>query len=197
ESGAGGEADEGGASGEAYGDGASGEAYESGASGEADEGGASGEAYGGEGGASGEAYEGGASGEAYGDGAGAEAYGDGLRALEGLDEGEVWSPAPGGARPAAPPPVDEELLTARVRANPDDLDAVAQLATLLEASDRDAELFALLSARIDEGDERTRQALAPRQRAVLERLARVARAAGRPAEAELYELSLGALGPLR
>lgn len=98
------------------------------------------------------------------------------------------------APPRALPRVDEETLTARVRANPDDLEAVEALATLLEHSDRDAELFALLSARIDEGDERTRHALAPRRRAVLERLARQARDAGRTAEAELYELSLGVPG---
>ncbi len=131
----------------------------------------------------------------------------GGEAPAGAAEGELggragaWSPADGWERddePARagprPPPVDEELLTARVRANPDDIGAVEALADLLEAGDRDAELFALLSARIDEGDDRTRQALAPRQRAVLARLARDARAAGRPAEAELYELSLGALG---
>ncbi|HEU4411831.1 MAG TPA: tetratricopeptide repeat protein [Polyangiaceae bacterium] len=103
----------------------------------------------------------------------------------------------GGPPPAvrrALPRVDEETLTARVRANPDDLEAVEALATLFEASDRDAELFALISARMDEGDERTRRALAPRRRAVLERLARQARDAGRTAEAELYELTLGATG---
>jgi hypothetical protein len=90
------------------------------------------------------------------------------------------APTDGGGRlapdrPRAPPRLDEETLTARVRGNPDDLEAVEALATLLEASDRDAELFALLSARIDEGDEKTRHALAPRQRAVLGRPARRAR----------------------
>jgi tetratricopeptide (TPR) repeat protein len=122
-----------------------------------------------------------------------------LEALSSADSSEdvtLTGDMPGaGARPPhAPPPVDEERLTARVRANPEDLEAVEALAVLFEASDRDAELFALLSARIDEGDERTRRALVPRQRAVLGRLAREARSAGRTAEAELYELSLGALG---
>lgn len=79
-----------------------------------------------------------------------------------------------------------EHLTASVRADPSRLDVVIELAALLERLGRDLELFALLSARLEEGDDDTRAALAPRARATLERLAAAALARGSDAEAKLY-----------
>jgi tetratricopeptide (TPR) repeat protein len=87
-----------------------------------------------------------------------------------------------------------EQLTAKVRANPEDLEAVLGLAAVLERLGRDLELFALLSARIEEGDEETRTTVLPLQRAVLGRLAEAARREGRNGEAELYEQMLSMFG---
>ena len=83
-----------------------------------------------------------------------------------------------------------EQLSERLRADPSDAGAVAELATLLELLGRDHELLALLSARIDEvsGDERG--ALIAQRRAVLGRLIGVAQEAGRDEEASLYQLML-------
>lgn len=83
-----------------------------------------------------------------------------------------------------------ERLSERVRANPRDRAMVLSLCDVLERLGRDLELFALLSARMDEGDEDERAALSPRRRVVLARLASRARTAGNPAEAELYEMML-------
>jgi tetratricopeptide (TPR) repeat protein len=107
--------------------------------------------------------------------------------------------------PAAPPHVelvasddpdaDEALadrLADRVRASPHDRAAVLALCDVLERLGRDLELFALLSARMDEGDADEVAALAPRRRTVLARLAARARAAGSASEAELYEMMLAA-----
>ncbi len=80
-----------------------------------------------------------------------------------------------------------EQLTASVRADPSRLDVVLELAALLERSERDLELFALLSARLEEGDAETRAALSPLARATLTRLAAAARARGSDAEATLYD----------
>ncbi len=99
----------------------------------------------------------------------------------------------------APPPSSETLrneetlaerLSERVRANPRDRSVVLALCDVLERIGRDLELFALLSARMDEGDDEERGALAPRRRMVLARLASRARAAGNHSEAELYEMML-------
>ena len=83
-----------------------------------------------------------------------------------------------------------EQLSERLRADPNDGVAVAELAALLELLGRDHELLALLSARIDEvsGDERG--ALIVQRRAVLGRLIAAARQAGRDEEASLYQLML-------
>jgi hypothetical protein len=63
-----------------------------------------------------------------------------------------------------------------------------ELAGLLERLGRDMDLLALLSARMDEGDLEAQREVAPLRRAVLLRLAREARAAGRDSEGELYEM---------
>ncbi|MDI3289650.1 hypothetical protein [Polyangium sp. 15x6] len=81
-----------------------------------------------------------------------------------------------------------ERLTDKLRANPRDHEVALRLADALARLGRDLELFALLSARIEEGGEEVRRELWPRRRAVLERLAETARAEGRPSEAELYEM---------
>jgi tetratricopeptide (TPR) repeat protein len=84
-----------------------------------------------------------------------------------------------------------EELAARLRANPRDRATVLALCDVLDRLGRDLDLLALLSARMDEGDEDERRTLAPSRRAVLARLATRARAAGNASEAELYEMMLG------
>lgn len=81
-----------------------------------------------------------------------------------------------------------EELTAKLRANPNDHAIALLLARLLTALGRDLELLALLSARIEEGDDAARADLVPMRRDVLDRLARAARDEGRASEAEIYEL---------
>ncbi len=83
-----------------------------------------------------------------------------------------------------------ERLSDRLRGNPRDRATVLALADVLDRLGRDLELFALLSARMDEGDADERRALAPARRAVLARLAERARNAGNSSEAELYEMML-------
>jgi hypothetical protein len=85
-----------------------------------------------------------------------------------------------------------ERLTDRVRANPQDHEAVVALADALERLGRRLDLLALLSARIEEGDDEVRRELGPRRRAVLVALAEEARAEGRASEAELYEMMASA-----
>ncbi|HVK62863.1 MAG TPA: hypothetical protein VM694_00220, partial [Polyangium sp.] len=109
-------------------------------------------------------------------------------------------PAPSveAARPMDEAPTNEEdeegdeilveRLTDKLRANPHDHEVALRLADALARLGRDLELFALLSARIEEGGDEVRRELWPRKRAVLERLAVTARAEGRPSEAELYEM---------
>jgi len=81
-----------------------------------------------------------------------------------------------------------DRLTERLRADPHDHAVALELADVLTRLGRDLELFALLSARIEEGGEEVRRELWPRRREVLSRLAIVARAEGRPSEADLYEM---------
>ena len=66
------------------------------------------------------------------------------------------------------------------------------LAEVLGRLGRDLDLLALLSARMEEGDDAARAEVAPRRREVLMRLAEGARAAGRASEAELYEMMAAA-----
>lgn len=104
------------------------------------------------------------------------------------DEPEAKTPQP---PPALEPDPEDELLAEqladRVRADPTNLEVVLDLAGALERLGRDMELFALLSARLEEVDDDTRSMLMPLQRAVLGRLADAARRDGRSLEAELYE----------
>jgi len=83
-----------------------------------------------------------------------------------------------------------EQLSERLRADPNDALAVAELAALLELLGRDHELLALLSARIDEVSGAEREALVGQRRAVLGRLIGAASEAGRDEEASLYQLML-------
>jgi hypothetical protein len=85
---------------------------------------------------------------------------------------------------------DEQLavrLTDRLRADPNNQKCAMALADVLARLGRDLDLLALLSARMDEGDEAVRREVEPRRREVLSRLAMQARAEGRESEAELYE----------
>ncbi|WP_437903552.1 tetratricopeptide repeat protein [Sorangium sp. So ce327] len=90
--------------------------------------------------------------------------------------------------------VDDELLAERLadrlRADPADQGVAMALADVLERLGRDLDLLALLSARMEEGDDAVRLEVAPRRRDVLARLAARARAEGRDSEAELYEMLL-------
>ena len=89
---------------------------------------------------------------------------------------------------------DERLvqeLTDRLRGDPRDHATAMALAGALERLGRDLDLLALLSARLDEGDEDERREVTPLRRAVLLRLAREARDAGRASEGELYEMMAG------
>lgn len=95
--------------------------------------------------------------------------------------------------PSEPPPGDDldvearvDALTASLRAAPGDLAVAVELATLLDRHERDLELFALTSARLEEGDDTTRRVLEPFHRAALSRLADSAEREGRPADAALY-----------
>lgn len=105
--------------------------------------------------------------------------------------GEMDADGERGGEASQTPSVDElliERLTARVRANPDDHEAVFALIDALSHAHRYLDLLALISARIEEGDDELRAALLPKKRDVLRELSAQARAAGRPSEAELYEI---------
>jgi hypothetical protein len=79
-----------------------------------------------------------------------------------------------------------DSLTARLRADPSDVPTALELAGVLERLGRDLELFALLSARIEESPDTSGPLLELRE-AVLRRLAEQARREGRAGEASLYE----------
>lgn len=126
------------------------------------------------------------------------------------DEGEVDSPSPTVAVQEAPrakfsfdeptgsgeancPAEDEAELESQVqrmesalRADPDNSAAALKLAEALQRLGRDPELFALVSARMEDADEPERQALLPTALGVLDRLEAQARAQSRPGEASLY-----------
>jgi tetratricopeptide (TPR) repeat protein len=100
------------------------------------------------------------------------------------------SPAAGYPEPPAVPVDDErmvEVLTDKLRADPNDHATALALCDLLARLQRDMDLFALLSARLEEARGDVRAALVPRQKAVLERLADAARREGRDQEARIYE----------
>lgn len=120
------------------------------------------------------------------------------------------SPSAGGSagRPAPVPPLarddggepdqeSDELLAAdleaRVRANPGDLSLVLELVTILERLGRDRELFALLSAQLEDAEDEARPVLAERTRATVERLIDSARTAGHDEEAAIFRSFLARL----
>ncbi len=112
-----------------------------------------------------------------------------------IDAAPEAEPEPEPA-PAAPDPAEDEALverlTSKLRADPADHGTALALAAALSRLGRDLDLLALLSARIEEGDDAVREDLVPLRREVLLRLAREAREAGRASEAELYEMMLAA-----
>jgi hypothetical protein len=103
-------------------------------------------------------------------------------------------PAPEPEPPCEPEPdeAEDELraqrLTERLRADPGDHATAMELAAILERLGRDMDLLALLSARMEEGDDEARAEVVPQRREVLRRLALAARAEGRPSEADLYDM---------
>jgi len=86
-----------------------------------------------------------------------------------------------------------EALEHRLRADPQNHQLALELADLLARMGRDLDLFALLSARLEDAMGEERDDLVPRQKAVLERLIASARKDGREDEASLYEFALGRL----
>lgn len=82
-------------------------------------------------------------------------------------------------------------LTDRLRANPADWTTAVELCELLARLGRNLDLFALVSARLEETtDEACRQQLAGYRRQCLMALSEEARAQGRSDEAEIYEQAL-------
>ncbi|MEZ4371757.1 MAG: hypothetical protein R3B07_13070 [Polyangiaceae bacterium] len=84
-----------------------------------------------------------------------------------------------------------ERLRSRLEADPDDDATALELAIALERLERDLELFALLSARIEDVGPAEVDALRPLLMGVLMRLRDTALAEGRQGEAELYAMQLG------
>jgi tetratricopeptide (TPR) repeat protein len=111
----------------------------------------------------------------------------------------VPPPPPAAKAPAPPPPsppaaeLDEAQASARVedltrtlQGDPTRDDVVDELSALLIRLGRSFELFALLTARLEDAPPERRAALLPAQRAVLLRLEEEATAAGRTSEASLF-----------
>lgn len=96
--------------------------------------------------------------------------------------------------------IDEQradTLADRLRADPTNHEIAVELADLLAKLRRDLDLFALLSARLEDVTGAERDDLLPRQRAVLERLVESARSEGREDEASLFEFALDRLKACR
>jgi thioredoxin-like negative regulator of GroEL len=101
----------------------------------------------------------------------------------------------------SPPTVESEVelereiarLEEELRARPDDPPLAERLANLLDRAGRREELFALLSARLEEGAPDERARLLPRARGVLEKLLGDAMRQGYTSEAELYRAALARL----
>ena len=117
--------------------------------------------------------------------------------LPPLEDGPGVTDLPGEV--AAPPPADESLeqlaaaaerLQAAVRANPEAIEDVLRLASVLEQLCRDQDLLALLAGQIEDAAPRERARLLPPARAVLLRLVAAAEAAGQPSERDLYQSML-------
>ena len=100
-------------------------------------------------------------------------------------------------RDASCPPAElaaeAERLQGAVQSDPGNLDLVLRLTDVLERLDREHELLALLSGRLEEASEAERATLVPHARAVLERLLDRSRREGRNEEAELYATALDRL----
>jgi tetratricopeptide (TPR) repeat protein len=86
-----------------------------------------------------------------------------------------------------------ESLTDRLRGDPENHAVALQLADVLGRLGRDLELFALLSARLEDADEKARAVLVPRQRGVLERLVAHAERERRADEQRIYSEALARL----
>jgi tetratricopeptide (TPR) repeat protein len=101
-------------------------------------------------------------------------------------------PAPKSPEPLPSPEEDEarvEALTRALQGDPTN-DAIAdELTTRLTRLGRTMELFALLSARLEDAPPERRHELLPHHRAVLERLEAEAREAGRNDEADLFRMA--------
>jgi tetratricopeptide (TPR) repeat protein len=95
-------------------------------------------------------------------------------------------------RPASDAELAERLEGA-LRASPGDAAIAAELSDVLERLGRSSELFALLSARLEDATPEERQGLVPRLRQVLLRLIADAEAQGRDEEARLYADALAGL----
>jgi hypothetical protein len=106
------------------------------------------------------------------------------RTWVGIDPETTTTHDPGDDEAADHARVEE--LTRKLHADPTDDRVVDELATRLLRLGRTHELFALLSARLDEAAPGRRDALLPKQREVLGRLEEDARRAGRDDEAALY-----------
>ncbi len=79
-----------------------------------------------------------------------------------------------------------EVLTAKIRANPNDDAAVDELAELLEQLGRGHELLALLMSRLEDATAERRAELVPKTQDAMKRLEASAEKAGRMVEAGLY-----------
>lgn len=105
------------------------------------------------------------------------------------------SPALDDATSAIDDDVRAEELIRKLHADPTDNDVVDELSDVLMRLSRGHELFALLAARLEDATPERRNALIPRQRAVLEKLEREAETLGRPDEAALFALARQSLEP--
>jgi Tfp pilus assembly protein PilF len=105
-------------------------------------------------------------------------------------------PRPESEAPAADPARDEERaarLTDQLRGDPDSHSIALELAHVLARLGRDLDLFALLSARLEDASEETRPDLLPLQKAVLTRLVDQARREGRREDERIYSAALAKL----
>jgi len=105
-------------------------------------------------------------------------------------------PEPPGAAAALDLPSDEERavsLADRLRGDPRDHSVALELADVLARLGRDLELFALLSARLEDATDSTRPDLVPRQEVVLGRLVEDARREGRTEDERIYSRALARL----
>jgi tetratricopeptide (TPR) repeat protein len=128
------------------------------------------------------------------DRAAAEAYREAASVLAARARSSRAKPLPPSPESEAELELELSRLEDALRARPDDLALVERLAHLLDQAGRQQELFALLSARLEEGNAEERGRLMPRARAVLEKLLADATRQGHQSEAELYRAALARLG---